>query len=178
MLGIYSSINKFVYDTGRVAQTSPVDGATVDVPTLSWSPTRETNQYEVVVKDKNGSGRRVRRHVLDVVDAVEPKLDPSGGPYTWTVVSIDASGVKSPLYSGMSFNTSGNDPTYGGEDPLTQMTGTGTSERFHRAVMGAGERRGPLHGDASVCTAATTSTCLAARTSPRGAFQYPAATTP
>ncbi len=129
VLGIYSSINKFVYDTGRVAQTSPVDGATVDVPTLSWSPTRETNQYEVVVKDKNGS-------VVASVDTYSTswtpsaKLDPSGGPYTWTVVSIDASGVKSPLYSGMSFNTSGNDPTYGGEDPLTQMTGTGTSGDF------------------------------------------------
>ncbi len=126
--GIYSSIGKFVYDTGRVTQTSPADGATVDVPTFSWNPVRESNQYEVTVKNKNSQ-------VVAQVDTYsttwtpENKLDPAMGPYTWTVVSLDASGGRSPLYSGHSFNLTGNDPT-SGQAPLTQLTGTSSSTDF------------------------------------------------
>ena len=123
--GIYSSIRKFVYDTGQVSQTSPTSGATVDVPTLEWSPTRESNQYEVTVKNKNSQ-------VVAQVDTFstswtpENKLTPTDGPFTWTVVSIDASGGVSPLYSGMSFNLTGNDPP-SDQDPLTQLSGTSSS---------------------------------------------------
>ena len=97
----------------------------MDVPTLTWNPVRESNVYEVTVKNKNSQ-------IVAAVDTYprprgprRPSSTRSDGPFTWTVVSLDASGSRSPLYSGSSFNLSGNDPPRR-SDPLTQLTGTST----------------------------------------------------
>jgi hypothetical protein len=130
VFGIFSAIHKYAYDSGpltalgapgAVVQTAPADGATVDVPTLHWNAVRDTQSYQVVLRDKN----------LNVVTTVqtpstswtpESKLPVEGNPYSWTVQSTDASGSVSPLYAGRFFSVSGNSPT-SGQAPLTPITG-------------------------------------------------------
>lgn len=122
VLGIFSAIHKYTYDTGAVTQTSPADGATVDVPTLKWSASRETEVYEVILRDKNNNS------VADITThstswTPESNLLTAGNsPYTWTVQTIDAEGSKSPLYPGRSFSVSGNLPT-SVQPALTPLTG-------------------------------------------------------
>ncbi len=48
--GVYSSIRAFVYDPGQVHMTAPVNGATVDVPTLQWDPIDRAEKYLVTLK--------------------------------------------------------------------------------------------------------------------------------
>ncbi|HET7430654.1 MAG TPA: Ig-like domain-containing protein [Nocardioides sp.] len=121
VLGIYSAIHKYVYDSGAVTLTSPANGATVDVPTLRWSPTPETEQYEVVLRDKGGN------QVADITThstswTPESLLTAANSPYSWTVQSVDSSGSHSPLYPGRTFSVSGNLPT-SGLPALTPLTG-------------------------------------------------------
>lgn len=122
VLGIFSAIHKYVYDAGQVTLTSPANGASVDVPTLKWNAVRETERYEVILKDKNGN------QVADVFThstSWTPEgalLTASASPYSWTVQSLDATGSESPLYSGRTFSVTGNLPT-SGSAALTPLTG-------------------------------------------------------
>jgi hypothetical protein len=121
VLGIFSAIRKYVYDTGPVTLTSPANGATVDVPTLTWNPVRDSQAYEVVLRDKNaGVVADVTTH--STTWTPETLLTTGNSPYSWTVQSIDTSGSKSPLYSGHTFSVSGNLPV-SGQPALTPLTG-------------------------------------------------------
>jgi hypothetical protein len=124
VLGIYSAIHKYVYDSGPVTQTAPANGATVDVPTLKWNAVRETQGYEVILRDKNG------QVVADLQTrstswTPETLLSAASSPYSWTVQSIDASGSFSPLYAAHTFSVSGSMPT-SVQPALTPLTGIAT----------------------------------------------------
>ncbi|BBH17543.1 hypothetical protein Back2_18300 [Nocardioides baekrokdamisoli] len=123
VLGIYSTIRKYVYDSGAVVQTAPANGATVDVPTLQWNPVRDVEAYEVIVSDKNG-GRVADVTTRSTSWTPEGQWPSASSPYSWTVQSVDARGSKSPLsVSGApTFTLSGNLPT-STQPPLTPLTG-------------------------------------------------------
>lgn len=127
---IYSPIRSFVYDSGRVQQVSPVDGATVDVPTLRWQAQRDAEKYVVTVR--NAAGQTVQppttTHALSWTPTV--RLDPAAGPFTWSVVARDVNGKTSPAYSGRTFQVTGNLPDDLAVDPLTPSVGEVSSVRF------------------------------------------------
>ena len=136
--GIFSDIHHFVYSGGKITQTSPADGDTVDVPTLTWDPIGGTQSYHVVIRDKDN-------HIVAGIDTSstswtpeDTALDPAGNPYTWTVQSTPYQGNISPLYPGISFNVSGNDPTLGTPlVPLTGLAGDPATAEFPDLTWGA-----------------------------------------
>ena len=54
--GIFSDRQKFVYrDQQAISVSTPVNGATVAVPTLDWEPVPGTETYEVTLLRGNGT---------------------------------------------------------------------------------------------------------------------------
>src|SRR4029079_10645150 len=121
VFGIYSLIHEYVYDTGQMTQIAPANGTTVDVPTLRWNPVRESQAYQVVLKDQAGN-IAANFQTASTSWTPESTLPTSGNPYTWTVQSVDASGSISPLYGPSTFTVSGSLPT-SGQPALTPLTG-------------------------------------------------------
>ena len=119
--GIFSAVHKYVYDSGQVSLTAPANGATVDVPTLRWNAVRDSQAYQVVVRDKN-NGVVANLQTPSTSWTPESTLAPDGNPYSWTVQSVDASGSVSPLYAGRSFSVSGTPPP-SDQPALTPLTG-------------------------------------------------------
>lgn len=118
--GLYSDIHTFIYDSGRVMQLAPTNGATVAVPTLSWQASQDAERYRVEVKNKYGN-------VVAGTDTYALSwtptgaLDPTQSAFTWTVQAIDSDGRLSPKYAGRSFNLSGS-PATTGAAPLTPLS--------------------------------------------------------
>lgn len=112
--GIYSEPVRFIYDPGQVEQLMPLSGTTVDVPTLSWKPARDAVKYKVII---NGGVMPIAKevHSYSWTPTGRTKLDPTKGPYSWTVQSIDRNGDVSPLplFSSRTFSLSGNLPSSG-----------------------------------------------------------------
>ncbi|WP_160008149.1 Ig-like domain-containing protein [Nocardioides sp. AX2bis] len=94
--GIYSSIHQFRYDPGTVTQTSPVDGETVDIPTLRWSPARDAIEYDVKLTWSGGS-RSITTASTSWTFSGRNPLDPAKGPFEWTVAAVDRNGVASQV---------------------------------------------------------------------------------
>lgn len=119
--GIFSSSREFIYSSGTVQRTSPLDGAAgVTVPTLRWQPSQDAVRYSVELKDASGS----------VVDSETTyalswtpmrELDPADGPFSWTVSAIDADGRTSPRAAARTFSLA-DGPLPGGDDPLAPVT--------------------------------------------------------
>jgi hypothetical protein len=109
--GVYSAISKFVYNPGQVVALSPVNGETVDVPTLSWAPFLDANNYHVTISWNGGSTTGDTRSTT----YTPPALNAANSPFTWTVQAIDAFGTSNPppLNAQGSFSLSGNVPTTG-----------------------------------------------------------------
>jgi len=121
--GIYSEIHKFVYDSGKVTQLAPGDGATVGVPTLMWAASREAAKYFVEIRDASDKvAASATTYALSWTPEGTTKLDPAKSPFTWTVQAVDSNGSMSPKYAGRSFTLSGVMPTTGAP-PLTPLTG-------------------------------------------------------
>lgn len=127
--GIYSEIHSFIYNSGQVQQLSPANGATVDVPTLVWSPARDAQRYYVEIR--NAADVKVLSAMTYGTSwTAEKVLDPAAGPFTWTVQAEDGNESLSPKYPGRSFSLSGVQPD-SGAPPLTPLTGgSGSSTRF------------------------------------------------
>ena len=63
--GVFSTTSKFIYNPGAVSQTSPLQDATVDVPTLRWARTRTRSS----TTSRSATPAEQERHdVLDVLD--------------------------------------------------------------------------------------------------------------
>ncbi len=127
--GLYSAVQTFTYSSGAVMQVAPADGATVAVPTLSWQASQDAERYRVEIKNPGGG-------VVASVDTYAlswtppGRLDPSSGPYTWTVQAIDADGKVSPRYEGRTFSLGGSATTGAAAlAPLTPVASSG-SQRF------------------------------------------------
>src|SRR4051812_863680 len=118
--GLYSAIHTFVYTSGAVNQVSPTDGATVLVPTLTWQASRDAERYHVEVKDASGNMRsQIDTYALSFTPP--SALDPTQGPFTWTVQAIDSDGKVSPKYSGRTFSLGGS-ATPTGAPALSPLT--------------------------------------------------------
>jgi hypothetical protein len=139
--GIYSSIHRFTYSPGLVTQIAPLTGAdgtpaVVDIPTLRWEPARDAVRYEVQVKWSGGSNTVVTHSTSwTATTSAGAKLDPSKGPFTWTVRAIDHDSKKSslPVFStGESFTISGLIPTTGARSltPLSPRPDATPTQRF------------------------------------------------
>lgn len=119
--GIYSAISKFVYNPGLVDVLTPANGASVDVPTLTWNPYIDAVKYEVEIVWNGGQ-------IVDTTYSTSYTpdfLNPADGTFTWRVTAIDAYGGKSsyPIF-GRTFTLTGNPPPDSGEDDLTPLTPT------------------------------------------------------
>ena len=124
--GIYSEIHSFVYDSDGVSPTSPGSGATVGVPTLTWSAARDAEKYYVEVRDNTGTKlESATTNSLSWTPKGDSGLDPIDGPFTWSVQSVDLGGSMSPLDFSRSFVLNDTIPTTGA-DPLTPLTGRST----------------------------------------------------
>ncbi len=121
--GIYSDIHRFVYDSGRVTQTAPVNGSTVSVPTLKWQAARDAEKYFVSLRDNTGSVvETATTYSLSWTVDGSKRLDPTKSPYTWAVQAVDYGGAKSPLSFSGYFTLAG-EPATSGAAPLTPLTG-------------------------------------------------------
>jgi hypothetical protein len=49
VFGLYSEVRSFLYDPAYVVQTSPANGATVDVPILRWEAAKNISHYKVTI---------------------------------------------------------------------------------------------------------------------------------
>jgi hypothetical protein len=122
--GLYSSVGKFIYDSGLVRQVGPADGATVAVPTMSWQASRGAEKYRVTFTDSSGRKSVQDTYALSFTPTGTTGLDPTKSPYRWTVQSLGANGSLSPLPSGWSFTVAGTPATHG-LAPLTPIDGNG-----------------------------------------------------
>ena len=127
--GIYSPIRSFVYNSGEVAHTSPADGATVAVPTLTWQSARDAEKYRLIVSNAaGGTVADITTYSLSWTPTGKSPLDPAKGPYSWTVQSIDGDGKLSPRYGAWTFSITG-PPASSGLPALTPMA-AGPTVRF------------------------------------------------
>ncbi len=116
---------RFTYSPDRPNPLSPTNGATVQVPTLTWSPVAGAATYRVKVINNVGTQ-------VATVDTAATSWTPTttrltSGTYRWDVVAISNQGwVGSSLLSGQpSFVVADLDPgTATRPDVLTPMSGT------------------------------------------------------
>jgi hypothetical protein len=127
--GIYSDIHEFVYDSGRVQQLSPADGASVAVPTLRWAPATDAVSYKVELRNSGDNlVGSTTTNSLSWTPTGSTVLDPTQGPFSWTVQSVDYSGSTSPKYTGRTFSIAGS-PEDTPAAPLTPVA-TPAGTRF------------------------------------------------
>ncbi len=130
--GIYSATQTFRFEPSYVTNVSPADGATVDVPTFTWTARKEAQKYLLEVH--NSTGTRVV-NATTFSTSYTPvdisRLDPAKSPYTWRLTAVEANGTQSVTQI-RSFSVSGNIPTTG--DPgLTPHSGRSTDPATLRA---------------------------------------------
>lgn len=123
--GLFSQTQSFVYqprdfvpqDSGDLF--SPAPDATVDVPTLRWTPDVDAEQYAVSVKDASGA---TVASVTTYASSYTPprELKPADGPFTWSVRAIEANGAPGSLVYSSRFRTSG---SLGAGSPLQATEG-------------------------------------------------------
>ena len=140
--GIYSPIRSFTYrsapaDGGSVT-LSPSNGATVDVPVLSWDDVQGAESYRVSVWD--GTGVRVvsneKTYATSYVPSPSIQLSAEKGPYEWSLTAWGADGLAKTLELHQWFSISGDAPDdgpWGGTasplEPLTADTTTTATRR-------------------------------------------------
>ncbi len=91
---LYSSTRSFIYDKTMVNQLTPLEGDTVDVPTMTWEAANDAVKYEVIVKNSTGAiVASVQTHSLSWTP--NRLLNAADGPFHWTVAAIDGNGQRS-----------------------------------------------------------------------------------
>lgn len=118
VVGVFSEIRSFTYTpfgsgTGGLRLLEPADGATVTVPTLSWSAVPNVTSYRVVITS------RLARTVSDVTTLAlsftpPRKLVATDGPFTWRVYANTHDGRQ---YAGPDRSFSLTDAAAGGAVP-------------------------------------------------------------
>jgi hypothetical protein len=137
--GIYSDIHSFTYGLDPVTQTAPDDGATVITPSLvfAWDAYPNAEKYRLVLKKANGStATSVTTYALSWSPTGSVRLDPTDGPFHWTVSAQFKDGAATPIPvfgSDRTFNVldADNVPDDAGIDALTPTSPDGQqSQRF------------------------------------------------
>ena len=131
--GIYSEIHRFTYLQDIVNQVSPANGATVDIPTLTWSSYPQAETYKVVVKKASGAvAASATTYSLSWTPTGTARLNPSDGPFRWTVQAVGHDGKLSQIpLSGTerTFSLSGvvdDDPAVDALTPKSPADGAGS----------------------------------------------------
>ncbi len=125
--GIYSAKRTVDYNPGIVTQVSPVGGANVQVPTLTWNAAREAERYRVRYWNTASPGAVTAVHTSAL--SYTPTSVLPNGSYGWTVQSLDHDGDVSVLTAGAVFNVTGPpSPTFA--TPETTLPNTTTATRF------------------------------------------------
>ena len=122
---LYSDVHRFIYSAGAVTLSSPANGATVQVPTLTWQPARGASSYQVTLVDKNGGTVSDFQTSALSWTPEASKLTAANSPYTWRVRSYNSNGGSSPVYPGRTFYVDDSSPLpTTGAPALTPLTGT------------------------------------------------------
>ncbi|GAB4007798.1 hypothetical protein GCM10028772_20750 [Nocardioides ultimimeridianus] len=121
--GQWSDLQSLVYDPDlqRLTGVTPADGASIDVPTLAWSPARGAETYAITVKKGTAIVATATTHSTSYV--VQPSAPLTAGTYTWSITAKDAAGRVVSMTETRSFDLSGTIPAGSGA-PLTAQTGT------------------------------------------------------
>jgi len=93
---INAEIAEFNYDPALVTPLSPVDGAPVQIPTLTWDPVAGANQYQVSVS-RVDTGQVVATASTYTTTWTPRSLLPVDVEYRWSVRSVSASGRLGPV---------------------------------------------------------------------------------
>lgn len=110
--GLWSGAGEFIRNPPAPQLSAPADGASVFVPTMSWSAVAGAEKYKVTLTSKSGSA--VSGYPLTTYNtSVTPQvaLTAAQSPYTWTVQAVDATGLGSVLPTSRQFSISATAPT-------------------------------------------------------------------
>ena len=106
--GTFSATQAFLYEPLSISAMTPAGGATVDIPTLRWSPVVGAERFEIkIFRGDNTEVKSATTYANSYTPAGMTTLPASGNPYTWTVRAVSAKGASSVTY-GNEFNVSGN----------------------------------------------------------------------
>lgn len=129
--GLFSATQQFTYEPRDFrtqpsgSMFSPANGATVDVPTVTWTPLEDAETYEVRIIDAGGTAVSETTHATSFTPT--RRLRAENGPFRWTVRAVESDGgAGSPVYES-TFNLSGNAGPSG--TPLAATSGDATSAR-------------------------------------------------
>jgi hypothetical protein len=117
--GQYSPTRSFTYDPVQITGRQPINGATVDVPTLSWNAMQGAETYDITIEGP-------LTYIVQTTAATSftPSRRLAAGSYTWSVTANLAGGKKSLVFPG-SFVVSGATPVVPGT-PLAPLSGRAT----------------------------------------------------
>jgi hypothetical protein len=134
--GLWSDTHSFIASTDgdRLTGSSPADGATVDLPVLSWDPVRGAETYAVAVKLGSTTVSSVTTHSTSFVPQQLTGAPLAAGTYTWSVTAKDPVGTPLSLTQVRTFTVSGAIPS-DGSAPLTALTGGTTASVSTRAPL-------------------------------------------
>ena len=103
--GVYSSIGRFVYDSGAVQPIAPASGSTVTVPTFRWHPSADANEYRIELASAYGNVSATTSALswtpTEILPSEGNDVDPGRNPdlFTWSITAIDGDGKPSPKYT-------------------------------------------------------------------------------
>ncbi len=147
--GIYSETRSFVFRSapigGGPVQMRPANGATVDVPVLSWDSVQGAERYEINIWDNTGALVVSRRRTASTsyVPVVSTPLIAAKGPYEWSVTAWGSDGLAKTLEMHQTFAISGDipdeGPWSGTAAPLTALTANSTAGPTRRPPLMAWE---------------------------------------
>jgi large repetitive protein len=130
--GIYSPTQRFVWDPDYFSGMTPANGATVDVPTLSWTAGIAAEKYKVeLFKAGSVTPFHTKTTYSTSYTPVDVELKSVDNPFTWRLTAIEAGGRSSAMVS-RTFNVSGVLPSTGAT-PLTALSGRETDPATMRA---------------------------------------------
>lgn len=147
--GIFSAIRSFTFTSSPVGSGSigmtPSDGATVDVPVLSWDSVQGASTYRVNVWDRTGSlvVSREKTFATSYVPSPSAALTAAKSPYEWSLTAYGEDGDAVTLEMHATFSVSdappSSGPWSGDAAPLEPLTADDTTHATRRAPLMAWE---------------------------------------
>lgn len=114
----------FDYQPEILSGKWPADGATVDVPTLRWTPVKGMEYYLIEVKKADGSmvesGRTSATTFTPSAQVGLDPLAPADGPFSWELWGVSTDNIKTRLGDARTFRVSGTLPS-APADPADQL---------------------------------------------------------
>lgn len=93
---IQSDVKRFSYLPGLADPSSPADGSTVEIPTLSWDPVAGAAQYKVFLTSTDGGSNPVNGVTTSSTTFTPRKALTVGKTYRWWVQTVSGDGRLGP----------------------------------------------------------------------------------